>query len=228
MDLRPGCRPLRRGADAADARARGAPGGTRSPTRCCCSSTRRLHARAPLDRRELPLGEDFYAAQGIEIVDVDRGGRVTYHGPGQLVGYPIMRDRRHHRHLRTMESAIVAALRGEGIATRALRPRGPTTPACGSRSARSPRSACTCRAASPRTASPSTSTTTSSRSRGWCLRAAGVRMTSVARELGRASPTACASASRRSSPRASRRAPPRARSPGALARRRARRRPAAG
>ena len=39
---------------------------------------------------ELPMGEDWYRAQGIEIVDVDRGGKVTYHGPGQLVGYPIV------------------------------------------------------------------------------------------------------------------------------------------
>src|SRR5215204_5240568 len=39
---------------------------------------------------ELPMGEDWYRAQGIDIVDTDRGGRVTYHGPGQLVGYPIM------------------------------------------------------------------------------------------------------------------------------------------
>jgi lipoyl(octanoyl) transferase len=38
---------------------------------------------------ELPLGEDWYRTQGIEVTDTDRGGRVTYHGPGQLVGYPI-------------------------------------------------------------------------------------------------------------------------------------------
>jgi lipoyl(octanoyl) transferase len=39
---------------------------------------------------ELPMGEDWYRAQGIEVRDTDRGGRVTYHGPGQLVGYPIV------------------------------------------------------------------------------------------------------------------------------------------
>jgi lipoyl(octanoyl) transferase len=39
---------------------------------------------------ELPLGEDWYRMQGIEVTDTDRGGRVTYHGPGQLVGYPIV------------------------------------------------------------------------------------------------------------------------------------------
>ena len=39
---------------------------------------------------ELPMGEDWYRMQGIEVTETDRGGRVTYHGPGQLVGYPII------------------------------------------------------------------------------------------------------------------------------------------
>jgi lipoyl(octanoyl) transferase len=39
---------------------------------------------------ELPMGEDWYRMQGIEVTDTDRGGRVTYHGPGQLVAYPIV------------------------------------------------------------------------------------------------------------------------------------------
>src|SRR6266704_4422693 len=39
---------------------------------------------------ELPMGEDWYRAQGIEIFDTDRGGRVTYHGPGQIVAYPVL------------------------------------------------------------------------------------------------------------------------------------------
>ncbi len=71
---------------------------------------------------ELTLGEDFYRARGIEVVPTDRGGRVTYHGPGQLVGYPIMGVTDVLAHLRTIESAIVAALAGEGIAARS-RPR---------------------------------------------------------------------------------------------------------
>jgi lipoyl(octanoyl) transferase len=67
---------------------------------------------------ELSLGEDFYRERGIEIVPTDRGGRVTYHGPGQLVGYPIMRVLDIGAHLRTMEAAIVAALAEYGIEAR--------------------------------------------------------------------------------------------------------------
>jgi lipoyl(octanoyl) transferase len=67
---------------------------------------------------ELALGEDFYRARGIEVVPTDRGGRVTYHGPGQLVGYPIMRVSDIGAHLRTMEATIVAALAGVEIEAR--------------------------------------------------------------------------------------------------------------
>jgi lipoyl(octanoyl) transferase len=64
---------------------------------------------------ELALGEDWYRAQGIDIVDVDRGGLLTYHGPGQLVGYPIMRVADLMGYVRTMEDAIVTALGDEGL-----------------------------------------------------------------------------------------------------------------
>jgi len=64
---------------------------------------------------ELAMGEDWYRRQGIDIVDVDRGGLVTYHGPGQLVGYPIMRVADLMAYVRTMEEAIVTALRDEGV-----------------------------------------------------------------------------------------------------------------
>src|SRR4051795_12171043 len=68
---------------------------------------------------ELPMGEDWYRAQGIDVVDADRGGKVTYHGPGQLVGYPIMRTADVVGFVRAMEEALVAALAEEGVETRA-------------------------------------------------------------------------------------------------------------
>jgi lipoyl(octanoyl) transferase len=64
---------------------------------------------------ELPNSAAWYRDRGIEIVDTDRGGRLTYHGPGQLVGYPIMRTTDVIVYLRTMEQAIIAALAEEGI-----------------------------------------------------------------------------------------------------------------
>jgi lipoyl(octanoyl) transferase len=66
------------------------------------------------EAHDLPMGEEWYRAQGIEIHDADRGGRVTYHGPGQLVGYPIMRIGDVPAFVHTMEDAIVAALADEG------------------------------------------------------------------------------------------------------------------
>src|SRR3712207_4599066 len=64
---------------------------------------------------DLPMGEGWYRAQGIEVHDVDRGGRVTYHGPGQIVGYPIMRIGDVVEYLRVMERAMIAALADEGV-----------------------------------------------------------------------------------------------------------------
>jgi lipoyl(octanoyl) transferase len=74
---------------------------------------------------ELPMGEDWYRAQGIEIVQSDRGGKVTYHGPGQLVGYPIVRTDDVVGYVRTLEEALVAALAEEGVAARARADEGP-------------------------------------------------------------------------------------------------------
>jgi len=68
----------------------------------------------------LLLAEDALAARGIELVEVARGGDVTYHAPGQLVGYPIVdlaaRDARDvHAWLRTLEELLGAALAELGV-----------------------------------------------------------------------------------------------------------------
>jgi len=74
---------------------------------------------------ELPMGEAWYRSQGVDVVDVDRGGRVTYHGPGQLVGYPVMRTPDVIAFVRTMEQAIVTALARQGVAAGVRTPEGP-------------------------------------------------------------------------------------------------------
>jgi len=74
---------------------------------------------------ELPMGENWYRTQGIDIVDVDRGGKITYHGPGQLVGYPIVRVDDVVEYVRTLERGIVAALAEEGVSARARPEDGP-------------------------------------------------------------------------------------------------------
>jgi len=64
---------------------------------------------------DLPMGEDWYRTQGIEVCDSDRGGRVTYHGPGQLVGYPIVGITDVPAYVGTMEEMIVRTLGEEGV-----------------------------------------------------------------------------------------------------------------
>ena len=72
----------------------------------------------------LTLGRGSRAAHllntsGIDVVEVERGGDVTYHGPGQLVGYPILDLTQHradlHWYLRNLERALIAALGNVGI-----------------------------------------------------------------------------------------------------------------
>jgi lipoyl(octanoyl) transferase len=72
---------------------------------------------------ELPMGEEWYLAQGIDVVETDRGGLVTYHGPGQLVGYPIVRVDDVVGYVRTLENALVRALVDEGVVGARSRPR---------------------------------------------------------------------------------------------------------
>jgi lipoyl(octanoyl) transferase len=59
------------------------------------------------------------ASRGIEVHEVERGGDVTFHGPGQLVGYPIIDLKRHkqdlHWFLRQVEAALILALAPFGI-----------------------------------------------------------------------------------------------------------------
>ena len=59
------------------------------------------------------------AARGVEQLEVDRGGDVTFHGPGQLVGYPIFDLKRHrqdlHWYLRQVEESLIRAVAPFGV-----------------------------------------------------------------------------------------------------------------
>jgi lipoyl(octanoyl) transferase len=61
----------------------------------------------------------FLASKGVELFEVERGGDVTFHGPGQLVGYPIIDLKRHrqdlHWYLRSVEEALIRTLGEYGI-----------------------------------------------------------------------------------------------------------------
>lgn len=79
-----------------------------------------VYTRGRLSHAEhLLSSENDLSASGIPVHDTDRGGQVTYHGPGQLVGYPIINLRDWSggplRYIRTLEQVIVDTLSDFGI-----------------------------------------------------------------------------------------------------------------
>jgi lipoyl(octanoyl) transferase len=72
------------------------------------------------DDDHLLASADQLRRAGAEVVRIDRGGDVTYHGPGQLVGYPILDLRGHyldiHRYLRDLEEVLIGVLADFGVA----------------------------------------------------------------------------------------------------------------
>lgn len=67
----------------------------------------------------LLMHKEELRSKGVDVFDIDRGGDITYHGPGQLVGYPILDLKDYyldtHRYLRDLEEVIILTLQDFGI-----------------------------------------------------------------------------------------------------------------
>ena len=73
--------------------------------------------RAAKDGSNLGAGEEYLRSLGAEVFWSDRGGDATFHGPGQIVGYPILRlrDRDTHGYLRGLEEVLIRVLAEYGL-----------------------------------------------------------------------------------------------------------------
>ena len=73
--------------------------------------------RAAKDGANLGAGEEYLRSLGAEVFWSDRGGDATFHGPGQIVGYPILRlkDRDTHGYLRRLEDVLIGVLAEYGL-----------------------------------------------------------------------------------------------------------------
>ena len=72
------------------------------------------------DDNHLLASDEELRREGVDVFHIDRGGDITYHGPGQLVGYPILDLNVYgadiHRYLRSLEEVLIRALKDFGIA----------------------------------------------------------------------------------------------------------------
>jgi lipoyl(octanoyl) transferase len=74
------------------------------------------------DEANLLVSKETLASEGISVERVGRGGDITYHGPGQLVGYPIVLMERPdvHKFVRSIEAALIDAARAFGVESRRI------------------------------------------------------------------------------------------------------------
>ena len=72
------------------------------------------------DKNNLLVNEDYLRDRGVTFYKINRGGDITYHGPGQIVGYPILDLDNFftdiHKYLRFLEEAIILTLKEYGLA----------------------------------------------------------------------------------------------------------------
>jgi lipoyl(octanoyl) transferase len=71
------------------------------------------------DKKNLLVNEDYLKSRGATFHKINRGGDITYHGPGQIVGYPILDLDNFftdiHKYLRFLEEAVILTLKGYGL-----------------------------------------------------------------------------------------------------------------
>lgn len=92
--------------------------GLRPPTLLLLEHPRTLTLGRAAKPENLLHSREQYAALGLEVYDIERGGDVTYHGPGQLVGYPIFPvGRRVREFLRQLEAVVMNVAQSFGVQT---------------------------------------------------------------------------------------------------------------
>ena len=71
------------------------------------------------DKKNLVGGKDYLEKNKISVFEIDRGGDITYHGPGQIVGYPIIKledwEKDTHKYLRALEEVIIMTCKNYGL-----------------------------------------------------------------------------------------------------------------
>ena len=77
------------------------------------------------DLKNLLYKPEYLHSKGIQFFDIDRGGDITFHGPGQLVGYPILNLEKFkkdiHWYMRTLEEVIIQTLKHFSISTQRIK-----------------------------------------------------------------------------------------------------------